>query len=43
MQQQGLVVPVEATLPAGDLELRLAVRDNRTGYFGTLNVPLTVR
>jgi hypothetical protein len=43
VQQQGLVVPVEANVPAGDLELRLAVRDNRTGYFGTLNVPLTVR
>ncbi len=43
VQQQGLVVPVEAAVPAGDLELRLAVRDNRTGYFGTLNVPLTVR
>ncbi len=43
VQQQGLLVPMEATLPAGEFELRLAVRDNRTGYFGTLNVPLTVR
>lgn len=43
VQQQGLVVPVEATIPAGELELRLAVRDNRTGYFGTLSVPLAVR
>jgi len=43
VQQQGLVVPVEAAVPAGELELRLAVRDNRTGYFGTLNVPLTMR
>ncbi len=41
--QQGLLVPMEAALPAGEFELRLAVRDNRTGYFGTLNVPLTVR
>ncbi|MGH9532301.1 MAG: VWA domain-containing protein [Terriglobales bacterium] len=43
VQQQGLVVPIEATLPAGELELRLAVRDNRTGYFGTLNAPVTVK
>ncbi len=43
VQQHGLVVPMEATLPAGEMELRLAVRDNRTGYFGTLNVPLSAR
>ncbi len=43
VEQQGLLVPMEAAIPAGEFELRLAVRDNRTGYFGTLNVPLTVR
>ncbi len=43
VQQQGLMVPMEAAVPAGEFELRLAVRDNRTGYFGTLNVPLTVK
>ncbi len=43
VEQQGLMVPIEATVPAGEFELRLAVRDNRTGYFGTLNVPLSVK
>lgn len=40
IQQQGLLLPMQVTLPPGRYELRLAVRDNRTGYFGTLTVPL---
>ena len=43
VQQLGLLLPIEATVPAGEYELRLAVRDNRTGYFGTLSAPLTLR
>ncbi|HXE89412.1 MAG TPA: VWA domain-containing protein [Terriglobales bacterium] len=43
VQQQGLMLPMEVTVPAGVYDLRLAVRDNRTGYFGTLSAPLTVR
>lgn len=40
IQQQGLLLPMELTLPPGQYQLRLAVRDNRTGYLGTLTVPL---
>jgi VWFA-related protein len=40
IQQQGLLLPMELTLPPGQYLLRLAVRDNRTGYLGTLTVPL---
>lgn len=43
VQQQGLMLPMEVTVPAGEYDLRLAVRDNGTGYFGTLSAPLTVR
>jgi VWFA-related protein len=43
VQQQGLLLPIDVTVPAGEYDLRLAVRDNRTGYFGTLSAPLTVR
>lgn len=40
--QQGLFLPIEFELPPGDYDLRLAVRDNETGYFGALTAPLKV-
>ncbi len=43
MQQRGLSLPLEVTLAPGDYNLRLGVRDNRTGYIGTINVPLILR
>lgn len=42
VQQQGLLMPIEVQLGPGEYTLRLAVRDNRTGYVGTVNVPLTL-
>ena len=42
LQQQGLLLPMEVSLAPGDYRLRLAVRDNTTGYVGTVNVPLTL-
>lgn len=35
IQQNGLPMPVGIRLPPGDYVLRLGVRDNRTGLFGT--------
>lgn len=43
LQQKGLFMPVEIGLTPGDYELRLAVRDNHTGYLGTLTVPVTLK
>ncbi|MBA3914606.1 MAG: VWA domain-containing protein [Acidobacteriales bacterium] len=43
MQQKGLLMPVNISLPPGSYDLRLAVRDNHTGYVGTLSVPLTLK
>lgn len=40
LQQKGLLMPLEISLPAGDYDLRLAVRDNHTGYIGTVSVGL---
>jgi VWFA-related protein len=42
VKQRGLMLPVEVTLPPGNYNLRLAVRDNRTGYLGTLTAPITL-
>jgi hypothetical protein len=42
VQQKGLLLPLEVKLSPGTYNLRLAVRDNRTGYLGTLGVPLTL-
>src|SRR5882724_2031278 len=39
LRQQGLLLPMEVSLTPGNYSLRLAVRDNRTGYVGTVNVP----
>jgi len=38
--QQGLPFKLELELAPGRYQLRLAVRDNRTGYLGTMEVPL---
>ena len=40
--KQGLLVPLDVELPAGRFQMRLAVRDNRTGVMGTLTAPLTI-
>jgi hypothetical protein len=42
VKQRGLMLPVEVSLPPGSYNLRLAVRDNRTGYLGTLTAPITL-
>jgi VWFA-related protein len=42
VKQKGLLLPIEVSLPPGSYSLRLAVRDNRTGYLGTLTAPLTL-
>ncbi len=42
VKQRGLMLPVEVALPPGSYKLRLAVRDNRTGYLGTLTAPITL-
>jgi len=42
IQQSGLPMPVPLKLEPGDYVLRLGVRDNRTGLFGTAELPLTV-
>jgi VWFA-related protein len=42
VKQRGLMLPVEVALPPGRYNLRLAVRDNRTGYLGTLTAPITL-
>ena len=42
VKQRGLMLPVEVSLPPGSYNLRLAVRDNHTGYLGTLTAPITL-
>lgn len=42
VQQKGLMLPMDVKLSPGTYNLRLAVRDNRTGYLGTLGIPLTL-
>jgi len=42
VQQKGLIVPMELELAPGDYDLRLAVRDNRTGYLGSLTAPVSI-
>jgi len=43
LQQQGLMVPLDLPLPKGDYTIKLAVRDNRTGFVGTVETPLSVK
>ncbi len=40
--QNGLPMPVPIKLSPGHYTLRLGVRDNRTGLFGTVELPLTL-
>ncbi|MBZ5567251.1 MAG: VWA domain-containing protein [Acidobacteriia bacterium] len=42
VKQRGLLVPVEIDLSPGEYQLRLAVRDNLTGYLGTLTAHLNL-
>jgi VWFA-related protein len=42
IQQSGLPMPVTINLAEGDYTLRLGVRDNRTGLFGTAVLPLSI-
>jgi VWFA-related protein len=42
IEQNGLPMPVPIKLPPGQYMLRLGVRDNRTGLFGTTELPLTL-
>ena len=43
IQQSGLPMPVSIKLAEGEYTLRLGVRDNRTGLFGTADLPLSLR
>jgi len=38
--KQGILLPMDVTLPPGTYSLLLAVRDNPSGMVGTLNIPL---
>lgn len=40
LMQKGLLLSLDVPLTPGQYQLKLAVRDNPSGYFGTLNVPL---
>ncbi len=43
VQKIGLLMPMDLALAKGDYQLRLAVRDNRTGFIGTLGIPVGLR
>jgi hypothetical protein len=38
--QKGMLLHMDLNVPVGKNELRMAVRDNRTGNTGTLSAPL---
>jgi VWFA-related protein len=40
VMKQGLMVPFELELAPGEYQIRMAVRDNRSGALGTLTAPL---
>jgi hypothetical protein len=42
IQKSGLPMPVSIKLTPGQYMLHLGVRDNRTGQFGTSELPLTI-
>src|SRR6266849_7167965 len=42
IQKSGLLMPVSIKLAPGQYTLHLGVRDNRTGQFGTSELPLTI-
>jgi len=41
IQKQGILLQMDVASPAGGIDVRLAVRDNRTGSVGTVTIPLT--
>lgn len=43
LQQGGLPFQAQLDLKPGDYSVRIAIRDNRTGYFGTIEAPLTLK
>jgi hypothetical protein len=43
LQQGGLPFQAQLDLKPGTYSLRVAIRDNRTGYFGTLEAPLSLK
>jgi VWFA-related protein len=43
MQQGGLPFQAQLDLKPGNYSVRVAIRDNRTGYFGTLEAPISVK
>ena len=42
IRQSGLPMPVTVKLGEGDYTLRVGVRDNRTGLFGTTELPMSI-
>jgi hypothetical protein len=43
MMQKGLGLALDVPLTPGEYQMKLAIRDNPTGYFGTVNVPLELQ
>ena len=43
LQQGGLPFQAQLDLKPGNYAVRVAIRDNRTGYFGTLEAPLSLK
>jgi VWFA-related protein len=43
MQQGGLPFQAQLELKPGNYSVRIAIRDNRTGYFGTLEAPISLK
>ena len=43
LQQGGLPFQAQLDLKPGNYSVRIAIRDNRTGYFGTLEAPLSLK
>ena len=41
--QTGLGIPEKVELPPGKYEIKFAVRDNLTGFIGTVSLPLDLR
>jgi signal transduction histidine kinase len=42
VERTGIPMQVSIKLQPGTYKLRLGVRDNRTGFFGTSDLPVTV-
>ena len=43
LQQGGLPFQAQLELKPGNYSVRVAIRDNRTGYFGTLEAPISLK